>query len=351
MDWSREQFTMDPHFTKAVVKVFVDLHKEGLIYRDKRLVNWDPLKTAISDLEVETREVQGGFWHFKYPLADGVRLDDGRDYIEVATTRPETMLADMAVAVNPEDERYKSVIGKEILQPITGRRFRIVADEHADPELGSGAVKITPGHDFNDFEVGKRAGSPPTPCSTCSMPMPMWCRPPMAWSRAIWASSVSRRADGGGRDEGAGLPHPPHHQGQGRQRRRARRRAAHHPDPFGDRGGVVIEPWLTDQWYVNAAVLAQKPIEAVKSGAIEIVPKAGKRPSSTGWKTSSRGASASFGGASIPAWYAEDGRFSWPKRGGSAGSGGQQGADPRSRRARHLVLLGSVALCHAGLAG
>ena len=120
MDWSREQFTMDPHFTRGVVKVFVDLYNKGLIYRDKRLVNWDPrLKTAISDLEVETREVKGGFWHFKYPLADGVTLDNGQDYIEVATTRPETMLADMAVAVNPEDDRYKSVIGKDILQPIT----------------------------------------------------------------------------------------------------------------------------------------------------------------------------------------------------------------------------------------
>ncbi len=159
MDWSREQFTMDPHFTRAVVKVFVDLYNQKLLYRDKRLVNWDPgLRTAISDLEVETKEVQGGFWHFKYPLADGVTLDDGRDRIVVATTRPETMLADMAVAVNAEDARYQSVIGKDILQPITGRRFKIVADEHADPQLGSGAVKITPGHDFNDFEVGKRAG-------------------------------------------------------------------------------------------------------------------------------------------------------------------------------------------------
>ena len=162
MDWSREQFTMDPHFTRAVVKVFVDLYNQGLIYRDKRLVNWDPkLKTAISDLEVETREMQGGFWHFKYPLADGVTMDSGADHIVVATTRPETMLADMAVAVNAEDPRYKSVIGKDVLQPITGRRFKVVADEHADPELGSGAVKITPGHDFNDFEVGKRAGIKP----------------------------------------------------------------------------------------------------------------------------------------------------------------------------------------------
>ena len=132
MDWSREQFTMDPHFTKAVVKVFVDLFNQGLIYRDKRLVNWDPkLKTAISDLEVETREMKGGFWHFKYPLADGVRRDDGLDYIEVATTRPETMLADMAVAVHPDDPRYASVVGKDIVLPITGRHIPVVADEHA----------------------------------------------------------------------------------------------------------------------------------------------------------------------------------------------------------------------------
>ncbi|MBU2015246.1 MAG: class I tRNA ligase family protein, partial [Alphaproteobacteria bacterium] len=159
MDWSREQFTMDPHFSKAVVKVFVELHQRGLLYRDKRLVNWDPhFRSAISDLEVETKETQGGFWRFKYPLADGVTLADGSDHIVVATTRPETMLADMAVAVHPDDARYRSVIGKEILQPITGRRLRIVGDDYADPELGSGAVKITPGHDFNDFEVGKRAG-------------------------------------------------------------------------------------------------------------------------------------------------------------------------------------------------
>ncbi|MAP69764.1 MAG: valine--tRNA ligase, partial [Erythrobacteraceae bacterium] len=162
MDWSREQFTMDDHFSQAVLKTFVDLHKDGLIYRDKRLVNWDPkLKTAISDLEVETQDVKGSFWHFRYPLEDGVTLADGRDYIEVATTRPETMLADMAVAVHPDDARYASVVGKHVVLPITGRRVPIVADEHADPELGSSAVKITPGHDFNDFEVGKRAGFKP----------------------------------------------------------------------------------------------------------------------------------------------------------------------------------------------
>src|SRR5690606_29944798 len=162
MDWSREQFTMNPEFTRAVTKVFVDLYNQGLIYRDKRLVNWDPkLKTAISDLEVETREINGSFWHFRYPLADGVTLPDGRDHIVVATTRPETMLADMAVAVDGDDPRYKPVIGRHVKLPITGRLVPIVADEHADPELGSGAVKITPGHDFNDFEVGKRAGFKP----------------------------------------------------------------------------------------------------------------------------------------------------------------------------------------------
>ncbi|MDB5738759.1 MAG: valine--tRNA ligase, partial [Sphingomonas bacterium] len=152
-DWANEKFTMDPHFSRAVTHVFVTLYEQGLLNRDKRLVNWDPgLKTAISDLEVETREVAGKFWHLRYPRADG------SGHIDVATTRPETMLADMAVAVNPSDERYTALIGKMVKLPITGRLIPIVADEHADPALGSGAVKITPGHDFNDFEVGKRAG-------------------------------------------------------------------------------------------------------------------------------------------------------------------------------------------------
>src|SRR5829696_4987534 len=155
-DWANERFTMDEGFSKAVTHVFVELHKRGLLYRDKRLVNWDPhFQTAISDLEVETREVQGKFWTLRYPLADG------SGFIEVATTRPETMLADMAVAVHPDDERYRAVLGKQLKHPITGRLIPIVADEHADPELGSGAVKITPGHDFNDYEVGKRAGMKP----------------------------------------------------------------------------------------------------------------------------------------------------------------------------------------------
>ncbi|MGF7170559.1 valyl-tRNA synthetase [Sphingobium xanthum] len=314
MDWSREQFTMDPHFTRAVVKVFVDLYNEGLIYRDKRLVNWDPkLKTAISDLEVETREIKGSFWHFRYPLADGVTLDDGRDHIVVATTRPETMLADMAVAVNAEDERYKSVIGKDILQPITGRRFKIVADEHADPALGSGAVKITPGHDFNDFEVGKRAGIKPADMLN------------MFDAEAL----VVQTADGLipdkylGQDrfvvrqwivdemkaQGFLVPHVTKDKEGNETEHDAEPRTIQ--TPYGDRGGVVIEPWLTDQWYVDAATLAQPAIEAVRSGAIEIVPKTWEK-TWFNWMENIQPWCVSrqlWWGHRIPAWFDEDGNI------------------------------------------
>ena len=314
MDWSREQFTMDPHFTRAVVKVFVDLYNQGLIYRDKRLVNWDPkLKTAISDLEVETREVKGGFWHFKYPLADGVKRDDGLDYIEVATTRPETMLADMCVAVHPDDARYQSVIGKEILQPLTGRRFKVVADEHADPELGSGAVKITPGHDFNDFEVGKRAG----------------IKPADMLNMFDAEARVVQTADGLVPDKYLGLdrfevrdmivadmkaagmliPHVTKNKDREEELHDAEPRTIQ--TPFGDRGGVVIEPWLTDQWYVNAEVLAQAPIEAVRSGAVEIVPKSWEK-TFFNWMENIQPWCVSrqlWWGHRIPAWYGSDGEI------------------------------------------
>ncbi|WP_411342285.1 valine--tRNA ligase [Sphingopyxis sp. J-6] len=316
MDWANERFTMDDGLNRAVAKVFVDLHKKGLIYRDKRLVNWDPkLRTAISDLEVETHEVQGGFWHFKYPLADGVTLDDGRDYIEVATTRPETMLADMAVAVHPDDTRYRSVIGKDILQPITGRRFKVVADEHADPELGSGAVKITPGHDFNDFDVGKRAGF----------------KPGEMLNMFDGDANVIQTSDGLIPEEYLGL-HRFKRDGKDGARELvvARMKEAgfliSHVDkdgnehdaeprtiqtPFGDRGGVVIEPWLTDQWYVDAETLAQPPMAAVRDGRINIVPKTWEK-TFFNWMENIQPWCVSrqlWWGHRIPAWYAEDGRI------------------------------------------
>jgi len=312
MDWSREQFTMDPHFTRAVVKVFVDLYNQGLIYRDKRLVNWDPkLKTAISDLEVETREVQGGFWRFRYPLADGVTLDSGADHIVVATTRPETMLADMAVAVHPDDERYKSVIGKHVVLPLTGRRIPIVADEHADPTLGTGAVKITPGHDFNDFEVGKRAGIEPRDMLNMLD----------AEAQVVQTADGLIPAEFLGQDrffarkavvealkaQGLLVPHVTKDKEGNETEHDAEPRMIQ--TPFGDRGGVVIEPWLTDQWYVNAEVLARKPIEAVRSGAIEIVPKSWEK-TFFNWMENIQPWCVSrqlWWGHRIPAWYDADG--------------------------------------------
>ena len=320
MDWSNERFTMDDGMNEAVLKVFVDLYDEGLIYRDKRLVNWDPaLKTAISDLEVETVDVKGQFWHFKYPLADGVTLADGRDYIEVATTRPETMLADMAVAVHPGDERYKSVVGKEVVLPITGRRVPIVADEHADPELGSGAVKITPGHDFNDFEVGKRAGFAASEmlnmldgeanvCQTADGLVPdefiglhRFKRDGVAGARELVVQRL--------KEQGFLIPHISKNQDGEEVKHDAEPRTI--ATPFGDRGGVVIEPWLTDQWYVDAETLAQPAIEAVKSGAIEIVPKSWEK-TYFNWMENIQPWCVSrqlWWGHRIPAWFDDNGKI------------------------------------------
>jgi len=309
MDWSREQFTMDPGFEKAVVKVFVELYNQGLLYRDKRLVNWDPkLKTAISDLEVETREIKGHFWRFRYPLADGVRLDSGADFIEVATTRPETMLADMAVAVHPTDERYASVVGKYVTLPITGRRIPIVADEHADPALGTGAVKITPGHDFNDFEVGKRAGFKPAEMLNMFD----------AEARVVQCGGIPEAFVGLDRfdarklvvetlkAEGFLVPHLVTGKDGEVTAHDAEPRTIQ--TPYGDRGGVVIEPWLTDQWYVNAAELAKAPIEAVRSGAIEITPKSWEK-TYFNWMENIQPWCVSrqlWWGHRIPAWYGPD---------------------------------------------
>jgi len=255
-DWSNERFTMDPGFASAVIHVFVELYKRGLAYRDKRLVNWDPkFQTAISDLEVETREVQGHFWHLKYPLADG------KGAIHVATTRPETMLADMAVAVHPDDERYAALVGKMLKHPITGRLIPIVADEHADPELGSGAVKVTPGHDFNDFEVGRRAGF----------------KPAEMLNMFDGQAKVVQTADGlipadliGLSREAARKAVVDLLQEEGALEKIEERVI---PTPFGDRSGVVIEPWLTDQWYVNVAPLAERVMAATRAGEIKIVPE------------------------------------------------------------------------------
>ncbi|MBV8237311.1 MAG: valine--tRNA ligase, partial [Sphingomonas sp.] len=281
-------------FSKAVLKVFVDLHRQGLIYRDKRLVNWDPgLGTAISDLEVETREVQGKFWHLRYPL------EDGSGFISGATTRPETMLADMAVAVIPEDARYKALIGKRVRLPITGRLIPIIADEHADPELGSGAVKITPGHDFNDFEVGKRAGIEPRDMLN------------MLDAKA----QVTQVADGLIPAEFLGV-----------DRFSARKLVVERLEaegflervedrviqtPYGDRSGDVIEPWLTDQWYVDAATLARPAIEAVTSGKTRVVPKTWEK-TYFNWMENIQPWCVSrqlWWGHRIPAWFADDGRI------------------------------------------
>ncbi|MEV4935379.1 valine--tRNA ligase [Sphingobium sp. LMA1-1-1.1] len=318
MDWANERFTMDEGFSKAVIKVFVELHRRGLLYRDKRLVNWDPrFRSAISDLEVETQEVKGGFWHFRYPLADGVKLPSGVDHIVVATTRPETMLADMAVAVHPDDPRYRDVIGKDILQPITGRRFRIVGDEHADPELGSGAVKITPGHDFNDFEVGRRAGF----------------RAAEMLNMFDADANVTQTADGLIPDRFLGLhrfrkdgvdgarelvvaemkalgllvPHVSKNKEGEEVLSDAEPRTIQ--TPFGDRSGVVIEPWLTDQWYVDAEKLAVAPMQAVRDGRIEIVPRTWEK-TFFNWMENIQPWCVSrqlWWGHQIPAWYDEDG--------------------------------------------
>jgi valyl-tRNA synthetase len=293
MDWANERFTMDEGFSRAVLKVFVDLYRQGLLYRDKRLVNWDPkLGTAISDLEVETREVQGKFWHLKYPL------EGGSGFIQVATTRPETMLADMAVAVHPEDARYRELVGKKVRLPITGRLVAIVADEHADPELGSGAVKITPGHDFNDFEVGRRAGI--AAADMLNM-LGADARVVQTQDRLIPAELVGLdRFEARGRVverlERDGLVE------------RVEDRVIQ--TPYGDRSGVVIEPWLTDQWYVDAATLARPAIEAVRSGDIKVVPETWKK-TWFNWLENIQPWCVSrqlWWGHQIPAWYDDAGK-------------------------------------------
>ena len=249
-DWERERFTMDEGLSRAVLRVFVQLYKEGLIYRDKRLVNWDPkFHTAISDLEVEQREVDGQLWHLRYP----VEGEEGR-YIVVATTRPETMLGDTAVAVHPEDGRYRDLVGRYAILPLVGRRLPIVADDYADPEQGSGAVKITPAHDFNDFEVGKRHGL--AMVNIFDADARINDNAPEAY-RGLDRFEARRQivAD----LEGQGL---------------IEQIDAHrHNVPHGDRSGVPLEPYLTDQWFADAETLAKPCIEAVEDGRTKFVPE------------------------------------------------------------------------------
>lgn len=311
VDWSRERFTMDAGLSKAVQEAFVRLHEDGLIYRGKRLVNWDPkLHTAISDLEVLSEEKKGSMWHFRYPIAGstlGLQGVEGTDYLIVATTRPETMLGDTAVAVHPEDERYTHLIGQQVCLPITGRLIPIVADTYVDKDFGTGCVKITPAHDFNDYEVGKRHDLPLINVldrdaailttfeimagSTFAPLAPEVC--PAAYAgldrfAARKAVVIQAEAEGW---LGEIKPHDL-------------------KVPTGDRSNVVVEPWLTDQWYVKASVLAKPALEAVEDGRIKFVPEQYQNMYYS-WMRDIQDWCISrqlWWGHRIPAWYDNTGR-------------------------------------------
>jgi valyl-tRNA synthetase len=310
-DWSRERFTMDEGLSRAVRKVFVDLYRAGLIYKDKRLVNWDPkLLTAISDLEVEQVEVKGHLWHLRYPL-EGRDFDpaDPSTFIVVATTRPETMLGDTAVAVHPDDERYRRLVGKHVILPLVGRRIPIVADEYSDPEKGSGAVKITPAHDFNDFEVGRRHALPMI--NILSPEANLLLQPNLDFTRGVRLNpeiektiqdlndldrfvarkKIVERLEEGGLVEKI-EPYV-------------------YTVPHGDRSNVVIEPFLTDQWYVDAKTLAKPAIDAVKRGRTVFVPKNWEN-TYFHWMENIQPWCISrqlWWGHQIPAWYGPDGEL------------------------------------------
>jgi valyl-tRNA synthetase len=287
-DWSRERFTMDEGLSRAVIKVFVELYRAGLIYKDKRLVNWDPkLQTAISDLEVLSVETKGHLWYFKYPIKNPGRLK--HKYITVATTRPETMLGDTAVAVNPNDKRWKPYVGKAVVLPLVGREIPIIADDYADPEQGSGAVKITPAHDFNDFEVGRRHNLPLinifTPTGTLNDEVPEAYRSMDRFKARkkviadLEALELVEKIE----------PHVL-------------------KVPYGDRSNEVIEPYLTDQWYVDAKTLAQPALEAVREGETVFIPENWRKvyfdwlERIEPWCISRQ----LWWGHQIPAWYGPD---------------------------------------------
>ena len=285
-DWSRERFTMDDGLSEAVVKVFVDLYNDGLIYKDKRLVNWDPgLKTAISDLEVIQKEIEGNLWYIRYPFEE-----DSKNSIIIATTRPETMFGDTAIAVHPDDERYKKLIGKKIIIPVVNRVIPIIEDEYADPEQGSGAVKITPAHDFNDFEVGKRNNL--EMISILDINGDLNDNTPKEWqgldrfeARELLLEKLE--------DDGYLVRAEPYLNSV----------------PHGDRSNVIIEPYLTDQWYVDAKTLAKPAIENVKNGETKFIPENWSKTYFE-WMNNIQPWCISrqlWWGHRIPAWYTDEG--------------------------------------------
>ena len=287
-DWEKERFTLDEGLSEAVRKVFVDLYSQGLIYKDKRLVNWDPkLRTAISDLEVEQRETQGNYWHIKYPI-------EGNDglFVTVATTRPETMLGDTAVAVHPEDPRYADLVGRNAVLPLVGRKIPVIADEYSDPEKGTGAVKITPAHDFNDFEVGKRNGLDVLNI----LDERAYIRGDVPEKYAGLERFEARDAVIRDLEEGGFL---------------VKVEQTVHTVPYGDRSGVVVEPWLTDQWYVNTEELAAEAISYVERGEIRFYPEFWENTyfewmrNIEPWCISRQ----LWWGHRIPAWYGPDGEI------------------------------------------
>ena len=293
-DWSRERFTMDPGLSEAVLKVFVDLHGKGMIYKDRRLVNWDPkLLTAISDLEVEQREIKGHMWYFNYPLEGATyNPEDDSTFITIATTRPETMLGDGAVAVHPDNERLKWMIGRNVMLPLVNRLIPIIADTYADPEKGTGAVKITAAHDFNDYEVGKRHNVPLINLLTADARMvdePHMPEQYRGLDRYECRSQVVADLDA------LGLV--------------AKSESHTHSVPHGDRSGVVIEPWLTEQWYVDVKPMAEKAMAAVRDGRTKLHPPEREKvffhwmENIQPWCVSRQ----LWWGHQIPAWYGPDG--------------------------------------------
>ena len=333
VDWSRDRFTMDPGLSRAVQHAFIRLYEDGLIYRGKRLVNWDPvLKTAVSDLEVQSEEENGSLWHIRYPFANG------KGHVTIATTRPETMLGDVAVAFHPDDERYRGLDGTMLALPLTGREIPLIADAFADPAFGTGCVKLTPAHDFNDYEVGQRRGLPLLNILTADAKIND--EAPAAY-RGLDRFEARKRivAD----LEAAGLLEKvePHRL----------------TIPRGDRSGAVVEPWLTDQWYVRVETLAAPAIRAVEDGRIRFVPENWDRTYFE-WMRNIKDWCISrqlWWGHRIPAWYGPDGAIYVGESEDAVRGRHQLAASlplgAGRGRARHLVFVRSLADLDAGLAG